>query len=289
MARLNTYPYPVLGLGDDVGEEDSVDIRDIKLSFSPQFLEIEYTVHSPNSDFDQLASEGALELRFKWKCSSTLKVGFGEMERIRSVQNGVRCRTVLDQEDLLGRVNVEIFGVAGRNLEDFRWSEQNPDYGDAKFSLRRGDIMAIFPKFTFDADKQFDPLNPPLNDLYSIQRSTRSIRGIEVDLADSEKIVVFVNEQLFDQLNQITALPHTLIALIVLPSLTQAVVELKAELDGGESQGLTETRWGATLSTLIDNANIADKSAFEIAQHLVNYPISGAVAEILPKDNDDEQ
>lgn len=287
MVSSRTFPYPVLGLQDDVGQGASVDVRDIKISHLPQSVEIEYTLYTLNTDFYRMLDDESLTLRFNWKCGASLKVGFAEMERIRSVQGGHRYRTILDQDDLLGNVTVDVFGVATRDINNFTWAEQNEDYQGLSFNLRQGEVIVIFPGFEFNVEKQYDPLNPPLKDLYSIQRSNRNIRGMEVDLSHPEKIVVFVNERLFDQLAEIGFLPQTLISLIVFPSLIQAVAELKAEVDGGESQGLSETRWGETLLRLISDAGIEDRSAFKIAQQLVEFPISGAVQEIMPKDDDE--
>src|SRR3954469_14776773 len=61
-------------------------------------------------------------------------------------------------DEIVGTVEITGLIVAEQDLPSYSIGNAHEDYGGTAFSVRAGDILACTRTFTFEAEKEFDPL-----------------------------------------------------------------------------------------------------------------------------------
>jgi hypothetical protein len=158
-------------------------------------------------------------------------------------------------------------------------SEFNDLFKDMSFPLRRSYVLAWDNPREFFAEKAIDDLKN-INSILQIVRSTKVQKPVEYNL-NSEKIEIHLGQDDFEVYSSYKTNPlyqHSLMCMLALPALAFALTEhLRPDRDSNTF------RWGRVLDRRIADLQLppdADKDPWELAQTILDLPISRALQSI---------
>lgn len=145
-----SYPYPVLGIGDDIMPKPSLKVDPITADSENYYVKVK--IEMDNHDIARLIEEGFAEYGCEVECSKTFFMkwyGFNTPEfTIALPRHGVAEKVSFDC-----RVSVV------KDITGYANSEAHDDYKGISFNLPAGSVLASFGKFNYNADIQYDKLH----------------------------------------------------------------------------------------------------------------------------------
>lgn len=152
--KLNnvSFPYPVLGISDDIIPglpEDSIVIscdRSDKNSYK-----ISVSLRFENSYIEDLISKGLAKYICEFDCVKT------------NLRVSVQCDNpdfsfCINRRSVSGNVTLNCYVTVVKPIPHYNNPDAHPDYDGAVFDLTPGDILVGFPERSFPADPKFDKL-----------------------------------------------------------------------------------------------------------------------------------
>lgn len=269
-ALRGSYPHPVLDASDDVASY--FDVSNTRVSPSIEDIELTFDVRTDDLTLRHLLKEGKARLSLRWRCSATLATGEYEPRPRVPLADGHQYQFWIDQRQMRGVIVADIRVLATEPLSGFRWERQHPDYGDAVFDLRVGDVLADGGSVTFEADKLYDPLDPPIGSCFKFVEDSSLRRGIRVTFEEDDAILVRLPSDMHRNLGLLAARPELQISTVVLPALIQAVTFIQKTLKE-PSEDLSERVWYRGISDVVNRLGSFDDEAIEIAQKILDYPV----------------
>jgi hypothetical protein len=180
--------------------------------------------------------------------------------------------------ELVGRVEISGFIRAQLPIEGYRIAGAHADYGDAKFQIRSGDVLAVCPTQYFDAFVDYDPLRN-ISSILTIRRSEKDDEGpISVETND-DKIVATLSQKDYDRYTDLKADPAfgpLLANQVVVPVLLEAVHEIRDGSDDDFEEGMTRRWYRSVYKKLADlgmDLRTRKSSALEALQVLLKLPL----------------
>lgn len=144
-----SYPYPVLGVGDDILSKTNMVVEKVKSDSENYYITVHIEMH--NSDIESLIADNYAEYGCEVECSRTFFLkwyGFKQKDfTITIPRNSVASKITFDC-----RVSVV------KDITDYSNKEAHEDYSDIKFNLPVGSILAYFGSFNYNADIEYDRL-----------------------------------------------------------------------------------------------------------------------------------
>ena len=267
-----SYPHPVLDASDDVNAEIEV----FNASFAPSVddIEVRFQVRMTDPDIQKLLASGHARYSFRWSCSSTIATG----ELAAGVQQHYVDSTAyvgwIDQESVRDTVRVEVKIVAVEPIDPYHLKNQHPDYGDASFHLLPGDVLAEGGSLEFEAQKLYDPLNPPVGSCFEFVRDSTVKRGLKVRFDDDDHVRVAFPDSLFDGFGMLRNRQDLQISLVVLPALMETISYIKEhEAAGYQDEDLSSRKWYRAVTRLMGEARGTSESPLELAQDILGNPL----------------
>lgn len=145
-----SFPHPVLGIGDAVdGISDF--LNDPVISVSADSYKIEIECNLVNLDLEALIEESTAEFLCEVTCTNTIF-----RNSFKSTSSKIEFE--IPKKSVRGKVEFICLLVLKRKLSGYSNRDANKDYGDLKFDLDEGDILAVIGEFTFDADIKYEKL-----------------------------------------------------------------------------------------------------------------------------------
>ncbi|MEC4088875.1 hypothetical protein [Pseudoalteromonas rubra] len=281
MKNRGSYPHPVIDTSDDISSDFKP--NNVRISFNSQDIEIEYEISTDDQDLLSLIDNGDAFHSFRWRCSAT--ISSGELKpRHERTKKGFKLITSLDQQMVKGPVDADIRVIVSRRVLKHCWSKQHPDYHNATFDLLPGDVLADGGKIRFDAEKMYDPVNPPLGSCFKLIKSTAiSQRGIELDFRGSETVTIKISSKMYDSFQLFSHRPDLQIALVILPALMETLSYIKQN-KATKDEPMDNVVWYTELTRLVEEVHRCsweDDSSLSIAQKILENPIDRAVCEGL--------
>ncbi|MBM6622266.1 hypothetical protein [Arthrobacter sp. JSM 101049] len=267
-----SYPHPVLDDSDDVDAEIEV----FNASFAPSVddVEIKFQVRMTEPRIQVLIDEGSARYSFRWSCTATLaneELG-AEINMYHADSTGYVGW--IDQQSISGTVRIEMRVIATKPIGNYRPENQHPDYGDADFHLLPGDILADAGVLEFEAEKLYDPLNPPLGSCFKFVADSNMKRGLRVRFDDDEHILVTFPVEVLHGFGMLRNRQDLQISLVVLPALMETISFIKAnETSGDEDENLTDRHWYTAITRLMQASRSSDMRPFEMAQEILGNPL----------------
>ena len=277
-----SYPHPVLDESDDVASE--FEILNVLIDPSRQDIEVSYEVRTDDPDILRLIDSGKAIHSLRWHCSSTISTGELRPSEHQRFSSGARLQAWLDQQLVKGDVVAEVRVIAVERIEGLHWVNQNSDYGNATFGLEPGDVLADAGSFRFNAEKLFDPLDPPVGSCFSFVRSERRRKRIKVAFDGNETVVVKIPAETFDCFKLLGHRPDLQISLVVLPSLIETLEFIKNNRD---EEPLDDKAWYVAIDALVTESGGWDLSLLELAQKILENPIDLAIRKGIHSEDDD--
>lgn len=282
MVNRGSYPHPVIDAADDIAS----DIEALNVSFAPtqQDIEITYEIRTDDPDLFRLLDSGEAIHSLRWRCSSTISAGEMRPVECQRTPTGFYLKAWLDQELVKGEVVADMRIIVAQDLNGFSWERQHADYLGAKFDLQPGDVLADAGSFRFNANKLFDPLDPPIGSCFRFVRSTSLYKGIKVTFDSNDTVDVQIPAKTFDEFKLFGFRPDLQIALVVLPALIETLSFIVANR---EVESLDDKAWFVAIEKLVNDRGGWGVSMLELAQKILENPIDTAIRTGLVSDEED--
>lgn len=151
MKRNNkSYPYPVLGIGDDILPRPSFSVEPI--SADSDYYYVKVAIEMNNKDIALLVENGFAEYGCEVECSRTFYMkwfGFNTPEFTIS----------LPRKEVAEKVSFDCRVSVIKDITGYVNSGAHEDYCGMTFNLPAGSVLAIFGQFYYNADIQYDKLH----------------------------------------------------------------------------------------------------------------------------------
>lgn len=263
MLDRKSFPYPVLGNGDDV----SADFRpQLSYSITPDSVKVQCSFDLTDNYFQHLIAQEKAHYSIEFECGSTY---------FRHLITAKESSTTIDfpAESLRERVDVNFYICAVKTIEDYRPPTTHVDFGDDSFYIDAGDIIALGGSTSFIVAKEFDPLNAPISSIIKLEESNTAT---EMRVAyDSSKIIISLPKADYEHYklakNSSAEMLHSS---LVLPVLVDAIYEIG---DKG-SRNYNDFQWADRLKQICIDRQINMEEPLNAAQKILSNPISRTLA-----------
>lgn len=144
-----SFPYPVLGIGDDVEPRPSILRADI--SKTARTFKFDVNLDMQNQDIAAHIAKGNAKYACEVECSGTLfrKCYFSDEQHFH---------LELNRTALAGRVTFQVSVVVIKPIKNYYNSNFHEDYFGFYFDLEPGDLLAFIGQFNYDAEIKYDKL-----------------------------------------------------------------------------------------------------------------------------------
>ncbi len=242
-------------------------------------LRINFVAELENDELNHLLAEGKVSIVYHLECAQT---GF----RIALSTSKLEYTYSISSKKVVGRMQICPFVVAASDLIDYVNSSFHDDYKGFKFSIDAGCVMALNNQVNLDIDKDISDLANTPSVFSIIKNDDEYAKGMVVDL-DHRKIVIKIPETdyyNFKSIKDVAEIESVLNSLVVIPALT-FVLEEVARRDADERFELSAYAWYRAIkkamskrfSCDIENEHLSDYNLLEMAQKLIDSPLSQAL------------
>lgn len=261
-----SFPHPLLSSQlDDVASTFRV-TRALRTSRVTS-VEVEFDVELDDEDMLRLLENGAASIQARARSGAAFTFVSAEPRLLSKVGSRRRYVVTLKQSSLRGIVTFEIVIVATTAIDGYRLSRQNPVFGDAAFTVRPGDILGVAYRTRFDAVKDYDPLNPPLDACFRIERHDTVKTGFELAFDDPTQIVIKIASPGFNAFKLQGGRPEIQIGAIMFPALIGALDFIRAS-----EEELDDSDWYQALANLVRKADVEGLDPYRQAQIILEDP-----------------
>jgi len=283
MANRGCYPHPVLDKSDDVTSD--YEVINVLIDPSQQDIAIAYEVRTDDPDILSLIDSGKAIHSLRWHCSSTIATDEMNPSEYQRMPGGSKLRAWLDQQLVRGDVVADVRVIAVDAIKGHRWTNQHADYGGASFDLQPGDVLAEAGSFRFNAEKLYDPLDPPIGSCFRFIESARLRKGIKLAFDGNDTVDVQIPTQTFNDFKLLSHRPDLQIALVVLPALLETLDFIRTS---GKEEPLDDKAWYVAIDGLVRENGGWDTSLLELAQKILENPLDTTMRKGIASEEDDQ-
>lgn len=185
-----SYPYPVLGIGDDILPGLPVDSIDFScVSKDTYKYHFEIKLRHANPDIENYIRSGYAEYSCEISCSRTLL-------RQCIKQSSPVFQIDISRKDVNGPVEFNCFVSVKKTIKGLHIQQINKDYDGYTFTLDPGDFLVIFPEYSYDTEIKYDKLQAAGS--FMIVREDNRVKCPKFGL-DSQKIEIILTPNMFRQ------------------------------------------------------------------------------------------
>jgi len=284
-----SYPHPVLDESNDV--DSHIELNNASYSTSIEDVQLRFEVTTADPTLWRLVESGAVRASARWMCSATMSSEEVEPITRRKFSDRAAYEMFIDQQLVRGTVDVVVRYIANTDIKEFRWDKQHTDYGDATFSVSKGDIIAVAGEMgPISVEKLYDPFNPPTGSLFNFVEDTlpNAAKGIAVEFHNADAVTVKFRPDAFDGLREFQSRPDLQVAIVVMPALMATIEYLKNQKLSPEGDDLSEFLWAQSLEALISRSGTTiEDDTIVIAQRLLDGPIQRTLTTGLIEEEND--
>lgn len=257
MPKNLSYPHPVLGNADDV-KTGKIE-PSVSFETSEEIVRIHMRdLTTGNPTLDDLIAKGSVQWSVRVQCARTYF-------RKEFSASGNNYTVAIPGSELEGRVDVDIAPFATKYLNGYRPAGVHRDYGSTAFQLDAGEVVGVGPTFSFEVDKQFDPLRAPMASIMRVSKGEHAKGPFKVVL-EGEFVEILLSEEDWPLYVGIKdRIPGIIHATLVLPVLAEALSQM-ARFNGH--------RWADRLTAILQTREMVILSPLETAQELLQHPLT---------------
>lgn len=275
--KYKLYPYPVLADYADDYKSGSFDVN-IDLTKEGYDVKVHFLATLTSSSLKGLIQEGKAKYVYHMECAQT---GFRKV----LITNKIDDSYTLSNKNVSGALQICPFVVAVEDITGYSSPEFHEDYEGQAFAVEAGCVMAVGKMVTADIIKDIDDLaNTP--SVFSITRNAdASVKQMLVDYSGRKiTIMLPLNDYYsYKTLSNNPLAQPLLNSLTVIPALTYVLSEMKL-LSVEERRENGESLWYKTVRKALlkqfecdlESDDFSNKNTLELAQKLINDPISDA-------------
>lgn len=284
--RNRLYPYPVLSdtTDDYVNSSFSMEpqitkgVREICFSLSLSLC---------NKEIEKLIYDLKAEYVIHIECPYT---SFRTV--VKNNENVIRIN--IPEHKLSGKVSICAFVIASTDIADYSNKSFNEDYEGMKFTLHRGNIIAVGGQVTVEITKEVEELSK-IPSIFTICKCAEDMdESMKIDIT-GEKIAITLCSKSFGNYKMLAGMPSMLPVLhsiLIVPTLIYTFETLKKE-GIGEFEDL---RWYKSVERTLrkndltlNNELLDSIPSFELAQKSLDLPVDRALEALVNQDISDEE
>lgn len=259
-----SFPYPVLGLNDDIVPglaKDCVKLSPLQETASEYTINVE--LKQDNAEITQLISEGKAAYACDIECSETFL-------RKCVLSFAPNFDVVLNRHEVKGHVNLYFSVVVRESIPNYTNEGFNDDYQGFTFNLEMGDVLVQFGRASFNTEIKYDKLFAA-GSFMQIRDAGESIDHTSFNLEENLILIEMPHDH-FEQYQRVAnTCPEAIHSSLVHNALVFALCNLEERKDSGK-------KWVDSLLIRLDELNqpieeLQDVSkAFEVAEKLLQDP-----------------
>lgn len=147
-----SFPHPVLGVSDDISSRiEKIDASNVDIEFTTDVYLISFDFKFDDLELNRLIQEKKAEFICEATCTNTLfrEIFISEIPKIV---------IEIPRKTVKGKVQFKALLVAKQNINSYSNANFNSDYSGFKFDIEKGEMLAFFGEFSFDADIRYEKL-----------------------------------------------------------------------------------------------------------------------------------
>jgi hypothetical protein len=202
-------------------------------------------------------------------------------------------RLTIKASELVGRVEVSGFITAQRPIDKYQIRGSHSDYGNTKFQIRSGDILAVSATQYFDAFVDYDPLKT-ISSILTIERAEQDDEGAMKLETTDDRLVATLSQKDYDRYTNLKADPAVgplLANQVIVPALLEAIHEIGEGSNEAFEDGMTK-RWFRSIYQKLKDSGIdlrtKHHSSLEALQMLLKLPLRRSlegISQLKPVDD----
>ncbi len=275
--KYKLYPYPVLAEYSDDYKLGSYEVN-IDLTKEGYNIKAHFLAILTSTSLKNLIQQGKAKYVYHMECSQT---GFRHV----LITDKVDDCYLLSNKLIRGKLQICPFVVAVEDIPAYSSQEFHSDYQGQAFSIETGCVMAVGRMVTADISKDIDDLaNMP--SIFSIIRNAdATCKQMLVDYSGRKIVIKLPLDDYYSykSLNNTPQAQPILNALTIVPALTYVLSDIK-NLSIEERKENQDNLWYRTIKKAllsqfdcdIENTDFNYRNTLELAQALINDPISDA-------------
>jgi hypothetical protein len=261
-----TFPHPVLGIGDSVKGTTGF-IGDPEIHVLSDSYKVVIECNLENRDLETLIKERRAEFFCDITCTNTV---------FRSYVTSDNSNIVIEipRKQVKGKVEFTCILVVKDAISAYSNSEAHSDYNGYTFILDKGDLLAFFGEFSFDADIKYEKLKAVSSFMEVIENESILYSSVDLKRPKIEVQLPSSDYKVYcsDAISQEVTLAPIFHASLVLNALLIALYSFDEHKD---------YLWAKALKYRMDNEeqfhalSIDEKEDIpELAQRLLGNPFS---------------
>jgi hypothetical protein len=256
------YPHPVLGIVDDI---NGIFSCNLSVESDKDVIVLKPSFNLDNHDLEELVKTNNAKLCIHVYCRGTM---FRESYEIKDIVSG---EIKIKSSDLNGETEVDFLICSNKEVPDYKNSKANLIYGQNKFQIEKGDILAYGGKGKFFANKSPEQLKA-VSSIMKIKKGNFKNGPFYNEYSD-KYITVCLSEtdyNFYYEFKENKKFINILHASIVIPSLLEAIYFMK-ENDAG-SKEFEESEWIKIINTNLET--IKGNTVLEKIQEMLDLPLN---------------
>lgn len=256
------YPHPVLGIADDI---NGIFSCNLSVESDKDVIVLKPAFNLDNHDLEELVKTSYAKLCIHVYCRGTM---FRESYEIKDI---VSDEIKINASDLNGETEVDFLICSNKEVPDYKNSKANLIYGQNKFQIEKGDILAYGGKGKFFANKSPEQLKA-VSSIMKIKKGNFRNGPFYNEYSD-KFITVCLSEtdyNFYYEFKENKKFINILHASIVIPSLMEAVYFMK-ESDAG-SKEFEESEWFKIINSNL--YTIKGNTVLEKIQEMLDLPLN---------------
>lgn len=261
--KHRTFPYPVVGNGDDV---DAGFQTPIQVHRRDEAFELDVRCMMSSESLEKLINKKQAGYGLHVECTRTL---YRKLFPLRVNREGLASARI-EVADVSGAVEVNVVVYAKEDIPRYKVSEAHSDYGNKAFFVSRGDFLAISEGTLFDADIRRDMLRS-IDSIMTVSPRDDNETEMEADF-NGDKIAINLSKDDFESYQSVKRdmmFRELAAQAIVLPVLVEALEHIKSG-----SPDYEDLRWFRNLTLRIGDKGLSlDTGTLVLAQQLLESPL----------------
>jgi len=290
--RYRLYPYPVLASFLPEVYKTSyfkVVINEVQDGYNRKLM---FTAYLKNRELQNLIEKNKANYVYHLECAQT---GFRKV-----IETKKECESyTLEEKKVKGRLQICAFIVAKENLQGFTSEDFDEDYSGLKFDIDAGCVLAVNgSQISIDIVDDFEDLANTPSIFSIIQNQDQKITEMKIDYF-KEKIVIllpYYNYTYYKSLNQNAELQSLLTSLVIMPALVYILDIIKNSDGEAKAEFAQNCGWYRTIrktlktkfSCDIENGGLDEQDSLELAQKIINNPLTDALKLLVFGNNNEE-
>lgn len=267
---MKSYPFPVLGNGDDISGQFN---PKLKYTLEAQSVTIECEFEISNSSIEKLISEGKATYFVQVECGSTFY-----RRTFTTSDNKLTIEIIAG--DLRDKVDVGFYVCSTEDIDDYSPEGIHPDLEGEPTFVEKGDVLADGGTGSFMADKEFDPLKAPVSSFMRIKESSEHTGNMTMDYGNDQIIIKLAKDDYEKYMFARKYAVATLHSSLVFPALLDALNAMK-------TNDYQDMPWYDRIRQICRERSIDLEDSLTAAQQLLGKPVGRGLAEINEKTTED--